>query len=64
MRQVYALVKGGKVVNTIVANQEFVDAIVGDWDAVVEITSASPMPGRDWDHDGTNFTDNRYPEPE
>lgn len=49
-----ALVKNGKVVNTVVGPDL---NIPGDYDYIVDITGTSA--GIDWDYDGATFTDNR-----
>lgn len=47
----FALIKDGKVVNVIVADQAFADSIAHEWDAVVASTGA----GIGWTYDGTTF---------
>lgn len=56
----FALINSGKVVNVIVADQDFIDGLAG-YDHKVRIDNLDPVPGIDWDYDsGTNtFTDNR-----
>jgi uncharacterized protein with von Willebrand factor type A (vWA) domain len=60
----YALIKDGKVVNTIEADDSFINQISSQYDACVNITSLDPMPGKDWDYDGTSFADNRSVPPD
>lgn len=51
----YALVKGGKVDNVIVADAEFVASIADDFDAVVRVDNLPEKPGPGWRHDGVAF---------
>lgn len=62
----FALVKNGKVVNVIKADQSFIDAatdLVAQYDYVVDIQNLSPMPGLAWDYNGSAFADNRFASP-
>jgi len=49
----YAIIKDGKVVNTVLADPEF--AASQGW------IECSEEAGIDWDYDGTSFIDNRPP---
>ena len=53
---IFALVKSGVVVNTILADQAFVDAHCGEYDAKVPIDSIPSSPGIGWLYNGTTFT--------
>jgi hypothetical protein len=54
---VFAFVIGGKVANTIVADQNFINTAIGlVYDSAIDITSVTPQPGVGWSYDGTNWT--------
>ena len=44
----YALIKDGFVVNTILADKEFVKQILNQWDYIINIDNARPYPGIGW----------------
>ena len=52
---IWALIKNGKVENTIIADQNFIDQIAADWDLCVPVDELEPQPGIGWDHNGSNF---------
>jgi len=58
----YAIIENGKVINTIIADQDFIDAA---FPGAVELLEGTSTAGIDWDYNSeTNtFTDNR-PKPE
>lgn len=63
---IFACVKSGTVVNTIVASQAFIDAatdIVAQYDSIVRVDALSPTPGVGWSYNGTTFADNRSSPP-
>lgn len=47
-KPVYALIKNGAVINTIVATAEFIETIKDQWQACVDITDMQPRPGLKW----------------
>lgn len=47
---IIALVKENIVVNTIVADQAFVDYIRNDFQACIDITNLNPKPGIGWQY--------------
>lgn len=59
----YALIRGGRVANVIVADAAFAARVAGDWAAVVDVSALTPRPGPGWAHDGTSFTAPAQPEP-
>ena len=48
MERTYALIKDGKVVNTIVADDDFINIIKDDYDYTFETTEMTTKPGLDW----------------
>lgn len=52
----FALINNSLVENVIEADQAFADSIAPDWEAVVNITNANPMPGIGWGYSGGAFT--------
>jgi hypothetical protein len=52
---VYALVKAGVVVNTILADATFAASLTG-YDYVVRVDTLDPQPSIGWLYDGTTFT--------
>lgn len=52
---IWALIKNGKVENTIIADQDFIDRISSQWDQCIRIDEMERMPGVGWDHDGSSF---------
>ncbi len=53
---IYALINGGIVVNTIVAEPDFISNLENDFDSIVEISQDPGSPGIGWSYDGSNFT--------
>ena len=54
---VYAQIKNGKVVNTIVLNDPNLVTTFGQgFDFFIQIDQLSPKPGVGWSYDGTNWT--------
>jgi hypothetical protein len=53
---IYALINNNVVVNTIVADEAFVQSIEEQYQYVVRIDQLVPKPGIDWSYDGANFT--------
>ncbi len=54
----YALIKGGKVHNVIVASEEFIALIAGDWDRIEPLDTAQEQAlgvGIGWGWDGAQF---------
>lgn len=45
MERIFALIQGSTVVNSIVADDDFVDSIKDNYTAVVETTNIEPRPG-------------------
>lgn len=54
---IYALVKNGVVINTIVADDNFISTISSNYDACVRVDNIDNPPSIDWLYDGQNFTD-------
>lgn len=48
VERVYALIKKGKVVNTIVADDQFVTIVSKDYDHIKEVTDLKEKPSIDW----------------
>lgn len=53
---IYALIKSGVVINTIVADADFIASISANWDYCIDITSIDPQPWQGWTYDGSTFT--------
>lgn len=54
---IYALIKAGTIVNTIIADPVFKATIEADYDGVVRIDDLGDVrPGVYWTYDGTTFT--------
>lgn len=45
---IFAVIKNGVVINTIVADQAFVDSVSSDYGACVRIDQLDPVPGMGW----------------
>lgn len=52
---IFALIKNGMVVNTIVADDEFISHIQDQYDHCVEITLNPGNPSIGWTYDGDDF---------
>lgn len=59
----YALVKNGVVVNTIVADADFIALIQSQYDHCVQITNEPGSPSMGWTYDGTSFSPPTPPTP-
>lgn len=53
---IYALIKDGKVVNTIVADAEFVTLISSQYDECIRIDELPEVPGIGWEYIDSVFT--------
>lgn len=63
----YALIKGGTVHNVIVASEEFIALIAGDWDHIEPLDTAQEQAlgvGIGWGWDGAQFVQPAAAEPE
>jgi hypothetical protein len=60
----FALINKSVVENVIEADQAFADSIAPDWEAVVEITNANPMPGIGWGYVNNVFVEPPTPAPQ
>jgi hypothetical protein len=49
---IFAIIENGLVINTIIADQDFVDKVYPD---AVEITELNPRPAISWTYDGSQF---------
>jgi hypothetical protein len=56
METIYALIKDGVVVNTIVADADNIAVISSLWDYCIDITNLTPRPSVNWLYDGETFT--------
>ena len=54
METVYAIIENGLVVNTIVADQNFINQNYPD---AINITNISPRPGINWTYQNNTFTE-------
>ena len=52
---IFALIKNNIVENIAVADQEWADTILTDWQYVIDITDVTPQPGPLWSYDGHAF---------
>ena len=59
----WALIKDGKVGNTIRAEADFIPKVSGAWDFTLDVSAMDPQPGLGWDYDGTNFIAPAVPAP-
>lgn len=46
--RIWALIDAGVILNTIVADEDFIDTVRADYSNVVEITEVTPRPGVEW----------------
>lgn len=53
---IFALIKNGVVQNVIVADQTFIDNKVSGYDHKIRIDNLDPIPGIEWEYDGSVFT--------
>jgi hypothetical protein len=56
---IYAFIKGGVVVNTVVLTDTSylsIPAIAAQFDSAVRVDNIVPQPGMGWSYDGTNWT--------
>jgi hypothetical protein len=51
---IFAIIENGLVINTILADQDFVDKVYPD---AVEITELDPRPSIGWTYDKKKFTE-------
>lgn len=56
MEKIFALIKNGVVVNTIVADDDFIDQIEDQYDHCVDTSDMIQRPPIGWSYDGSNFT--------
>ncbi|MBA3875563.1 MAG: hypothetical protein C0498_01280 [Anaerolinea sp.] len=59
----YALVRGGRVVNVIVADAAFAASIGAEFDGVVRVDVLPVRPGPGWGYDGAAFAPPAAPAP-
>lgn len=52
---IYALIKDGVVVNSIVSGEDFNLVIANDYDAIVNIDELEVKPDIGWEYDGETF---------
>lgn len=48
MERIWACIKENTIVNTIVADEDFISLIESEFDDLVEITNFDPIPGVNW----------------
>jgi len=53
---IYAIIKNGLVVNTIIADESFAAAIKNEYDFVIRVDQLDPQPGLTWTYVDGIFT--------
>lgn len=53
---IYALVKNGLVVNTIVADPDFISHIKDQYDHCIQVSDDPGNPSIGWSYDGSSFS--------